>query len=142
VKLLSFGCRKFQRLCEDREDRELRPREILFVDAHRQACSPCRTQESASRNSLNMLRAISMNVEPSEAFDVRLVRRFKLEQSRERFAYWFPAIIGAGIASFATFALMQLVTASHPVKPFLKSPAEARNDVAPNQIEPRLLLTR
>ena len=89
-----------------------------------------------------MLRAMTINVQPSEAFDVRLVRRVHLEQRRDRFAYWFPAIIGAGIASFATFALMQLVTASHPVKPFLKSPAEARNDVAPNQVEPRLLLAR
>lgn len=92
-------------------------------------------------NSLNMLRAMAINVQPSDSFDVRLVRRVRVERGRERFAYWFPAVVGAGIASFATFALMQLVTASHPVKPFLNRAAEARNSVAPDQAEPRLILT-
>jgi hypothetical protein len=140
VTLSSYGCRKFQRLCEEREDRDLRPREFAYVHKHREACEECRQQESACRNSLNMLRAMSMSVQPSESFDTRLVRRVRIERGRDRFAYWFPAIVGAGIASFATFALMQLVTASHPVKPFLKSPAEASNAAEPDQFEPRLLL--
>ncbi|MHB8635424.1 MAG: hypothetical protein ACYC96_03010 [Fimbriimonadaceae bacterium] len=136
-----FGCRKFRRLCEEREDRALRARESAFLDLHRTACDPCRLQESASTNSLNMLRAMAISVHPSEAFDARVVRLVRVSRGRDRFAYWFPAIIGAGIASFATFALMQLVTAPHSVKPFLRR-AEASNAITPDQAEPRLLLPR
>jgi hypothetical protein len=135
-----FGCRKFQRLCEEREDHGFTPRQLAFMNEHRAACAICRREEAASTNSLNMLRSISLEVQPTEAFDKRLVRMVQVERSRDRFAYWFPAIIGAGIASFAMFALMQLVTAPQSVKPFLV-PASASNSVAPSQIEPRLLLT-
>ena len=134
-----YRCRKFQRLCEEREDRDLRHHEFTYVETHRAACDPCRLCESASQNSLNMLRAMTLSVQPSDAFDARLVRLVRVDRGRDRFAYWFPAIIGAGIASFAMFALMQLVTASTPLKPFLV-PAAARNSVAPDQAEPRLLL--
>ncbi|HLK13169.1 MAG TPA: hypothetical protein VKT78_00050 [Fimbriimonadaceae bacterium] len=134
------NCRKFRRLCLEREDRELRPRETAFVDSHREACDPCRIQEAASVNSLNMLRAITMTVQPSDSYDSKLVRRVKIDRGRDRFAYWFPGIVSAGIASFAMFALLQLVTSSHPVKPFIDRSAGAQNFAAPDQIEPRLLL--
>jgi hypothetical protein len=134
-----FGCRRFRRLCEEREDRTISPRQLEFMATHRTACTPCRREEAASENSLNMLRSMSLSVDPTDAFDTRLVRMVKIERGRERLAYWFPAVIGAGIASFAMFALMQLVTASHSVKPFLV-PASARNTVAPIQSEPRLIL--
>jgi hypothetical protein len=140
VTVRSLGCRKFQRLCEEREDRQLKPREVSFVEKHRTACEPCRLQESASMNSLNMLRAMTLSVQPSDLFDVRLVRRVRIERSRDRLAYWFPAIVGAGIASFAMFALMQLVTASTPLKPFLDAKAPASNIVTPYQAEPRLII--
>ena len=83
---------------------------------------------------------MTISVQASESFDVRLVRRVRIERGRDRFAYWFPAIVGAGIASFGTFALMQLVTASTPMKPFLLPHVSASNSVAPDQMQPRLLL--
>jgi hypothetical protein len=109
------------------------------MEAHRAACTDCRREEEASESSLNMLRSISLDVETTPAFEKRLVRMVKVDRGRDRFAYWFPAIVGAGIASFAMFALMQLVTAPQSVKPFLV-PASAQNTVSPSQAEPRLLL--
>ena len=134
-----FGCQKFRRLCEEREDFTFSEGQQAFMAAHREACERCRREEAASTNSLNMLRSMALTVEPSEAFDRRLVRMVKVDRGRDRFAYWFPAIFGAAIASFAMFALMQLVTASHSVQPFL-APASARNTVNPDQPEPRLIL--
>lgn len=141
MNLVPLNCRKFKRLCEDREDRNLKPREDEFVRTHRASCEPCRQHEFASRSSLNMLRAMSLDVTPTDEFDVKLVRRVRLNQGRDRFAYWFPAVLGAGIASFAMFALMQLVTSSRSVQPLLRNPmAQARNSVPRDQTEPQLLL--
>ncbi len=110
VNVRIFGCKKFSRLLNDREDRVLRPSELRFLDKHRAVCQGCRKEDSASVISLNMLRAAVLEVSPGIRFDERVIRRWRVQHVRESVAYWAPALVGGAIASFALFVTLHLLT--------------------------------
>lgn len=105
-----FGCRKFGRLLNEREDRKLSSGEELFLERHRAACDNCRREESASQLSLNMLRAARLDVAPGRNFDERLIRRVKILRVRESLGYWSPALLGSAIACMALLVTLHLLS--------------------------------
>lgn len=126
-----FDCFRFRRLCETREDRPLTDSEDRFMALHRTGCDRCRNHEVATSSSLNMLRSVTLSPEPDNGYDLQLVRMIRLDRARDGFAYWSPALIGAAIASFAFFALMQIVTASHTLPTKSPDATGARNESPP-----------
>jgi hypothetical protein len=110
MKIRLFGCRKFGRLLNEREDRCLTVSEEMFLVRHRSACDYCRCQESASQLSLNMLRAATMDVSPGRAFDERVLRRVRIVRVRESLSYWSPALLGSAIACMALLVTLHLLS--------------------------------
>lgn len=121
MKIRVFGCRKFGRLLNEREDRALTAFELHFLARHRTVCDRCKKEESASQLSLNMLRAATMDVAPGRGFDERLIRRVRIHRVRESLGYWSPAILGSAIACMALLVTLHL----------LATPATARGTGLP-----------
>ena len=107
-----FTCKRFQRLVGEARDRTLSPREDAFVQQHRNACAPCRASEYDSGIALNMLRMSALEPEVDIHFDARVLRRLKVQTSRESIRYWSPALLGAAIAGISVLAAMQLISKS------------------------------
>jgi hypothetical protein len=124
-----WSCRRFQRLIDDREERGLTGRELSFLDAHRAHCPACRKSESICSVSLNMLRDARIEPEPDPHFIDTVVRKAKLQQTRGTWAYWSPALIGAGVACLAVLAAFQLLTPTSR-KPYTGAGEANRTPVA------------
>jgi hypothetical protein len=129
VKTRVFGCRKFKKLASDSQDRDLLMGEERFMDRHRSVCRPCRIAEHQTSLALNMLRASSLEAEPSEMYEERLIRKWHLQNVRSSVRYWSPAVFGAAIAGIAVLAALQMITQSSkmPSVPLQGGMQEARN---------------
>lgn len=122
-----FGCGKFGWLASEAEDRPLSPRESAFMERHRLVCSPCAQREQASSLALNMLREARFeDADPSATFDVRVIRRVRVQMVRASFQYWSPAVCGAAIAAVALVAGLQLLSRSHQLPVFQTGGSDAR----------------
>lgn len=107
-----LSCRKFQKLTDDRDIRDLTSDEELFMDGHSLLCAECSELQRTSGLAMNMLRMSAMEPEISSGFDERVLRKVRLQTVRSGFNYWSPAVIGAAIAGIAVLAAMQAVTLS------------------------------
>ncbi|MBN9501191.1 MAG: hypothetical protein BGO01_14190 [Armatimonadetes bacterium 55-13] len=116
-----FGCSKYQRLSNEKFDRTLSLAEREFLAKHRSVCSECRMRESQSSNALNMLRMAAFDDEVQDSFEPqfeeRILRKLRVQSTRESVRYWSPAFVGAMIAGLAVLATLQLV----PNRPSLPS---------------------
>lgn len=127
MRVRFFGCGKFGWLVSEAEDRELSGREQAFLDRHRSVCVPCAHREEASSLALNMLREASFDeADPGASFDVRLIRRVRVQTVRASFQYWSPAVCGAAIAALALVAGMQLLSRTHQLPVFQSGNSDAR----------------
>lgn len=135
-----MGCSKFRRLAHESLDRVLAPREDAFMAKHRGNCKECRASEAMLSASINLLRQDIFEVEPSEHFNDRLVRRIQLSRVRSSSTYWLPALVGALIGAIGCFGLLQLVEGSSASQPIYKKAGEARRVVNPDFAEPQLIL--
>ncbi len=104
-----FGCRKFSYLASEALDRPLTHSEAGFVERHRMACDSCRRTEENQSFALNMLRAAAIDDVPETNFDLRLIRRVKVQTIRESFSFWSPMAIGATVAMVLMLAVLQVV---------------------------------
>ena len=120
-----FGCRKFQRLTVDQQDRELTARESEFMDRHRQVCPACQQSEQHFAAGLNMLRAAALDPEAPSSFEDRVIRRLKLNKARESLGYWAPAFAGAAIACLTIVAALQMITRASDLPQFSMPRGEA-----------------
>ncbi len=107
-----FGCGKFRRLSSDSLDRDLSPREAGYLHKHRIVCPPCAQTEVQSSLALNMLRSATLEVEASPMFEERVIRKLRVQTTRESLRYWSPAVAGAFIAGLAVVAALQMITRS------------------------------
>jgi predicted anti-sigma-YlaC factor YlaD len=126
VSLVRLGCRKFERISSESLDRELSGAESRYLENHRQACSLCRQAESNRALALNMLRSATVQVEPDETFDRRLIRRARLQEAQNRFSYWSPTAIGAVVALVLVLAIVQVVSIPHRIPENVAPEGEAR----------------
>ena len=145
MKLRLFGCGRFSHLLAERDDRALTEGEELFLSRHRDVCSACRSFESLSDTSLDLLRSLAFDAdeEVTPNYDQKLIRRVKITQGRQKFSYWFPAIVGAGIASLAVFAIIQLASGAYSFGPDQKhfSPTGSAEMTQPKpNSRPRLII--
>lgn len=135
------GCGKFQRLVAERDDRVLDCREQNFIERHRLVCSPCHQSEKQFAAALNMLRNSTLEPESPPQFEERIIRRWRINRSRDRFEYWSPAFAGAAVACVAIFAAMQMISRSSEL-PQLSVPKGEAMRVLPQNDFPTLLLDR
>jgi predicted anti-sigma-YlaC factor YlaD len=107
-----FGCAKYRRLMNEKFDRGLEQREREFMAKHRAVCTECRREETQSANALNMLRmaAIEEDFDGGMVFEERVLRRWRVQSTRESVRYWSPAFAGAVIAGLTVLAALQIVT--------------------------------
>ena len=124
-----FGCGKYRRLSGEKSDRALKLREREFMAKHRTVCDDCRVYEAQSTTALNMLRLAAVQEEEIETglvFEERILRRWRVQSTRESVRYWSPAFMGAAIAGLTVLAALQLVT-NRPMIPNTSNPiGEAR----------------
>lgn len=133
-----FGCGKFKRLANAELDRVLTSREDAFLQKHRQVCSECAQEQSQSSLALNFLRASAFEaVEVSPNFDDRVLRRFKVQTTRESLGYWSPAVAGAFVAGLAVVAALQMITRSAELRHIKVPGAEVRR-ITPAKSFPEL----
>ena len=104
-----FGCSKFRRLVSDSYDRALTEKEEAFMSLHREVCTSCIAIEQQSDNSLDMLRGVALDAQPTDHFDTRVKRRMQVERGRENLKYWTPALIGGAIACLALLTALKMV---------------------------------
>lgn len=119
-----FGCGKYRRLMNEKFDRALSLREREYMAQHRSVCTECRREETQGAFALNMLRLAAVEDEPMESglqFEERVLRRWRVQSTRESVRYWSPALFGAAIAGLTVLAALQLVsgrpgipTTTHP----------------------------
>lgn len=107
-----FGCAKFRRLSSEEVDRTLTESEFAFMAKHRTVCACCASYESLSASALSVLRLATIEAEPTPQFDERVVRKLRVQVSRESIRYWSPAVAGAFIAGLAVIAALQMITRS------------------------------
>jgi len=107
-----FGCSKFKRLASEQLDRNLSPREEAFLHKHRLACPDCHAAQSQSSVALNFLRAATIEVDVHPQFEERVIRKLRVQKTRESLRYWSPAVLGAFIAGLAVVAALQMITRS------------------------------
>ncbi|MFI5387236.1 MAG: hypothetical protein ACHQ50_14085 [Fimbriimonadales bacterium] len=131
-----FGCSKFKRLASEGLDRNLTPREEAFVQNHRKACANCSDLQSQSSLALNFLRASTIDIDVHPMFDERVIRRLRVQSSRESLRYWSPAVAGAFVAGLAVVAALQMITRSSEL-PHLRLGGEARR-ISITKISPAL----
>jgi hypothetical protein len=121
-----FGCGRFRWLAYESEDRPLTEREQAFLMRHRRVCQACARREEVTAFVLNMLREARMEAElPGESYDVRLLRRIRLEAARRSLRDWTPAAWGATIAALALLATLQLLGRSSDLPSFRTGASEA-----------------
>ena len=141
-----FGCGKYRRLMNEKNDRTLGLGEREFMAKHRDVCVECRKQEALSSSALNMLRLASF-AEDEDSFDSglqfeeRVLRRLRVNNTRESIRYWSPAFVGAAIAGLTVLAALQLV-ANRPGMPATSNPAGEAQLRKPNTNLPLIDLDR
>ena len=132
-----FGCGKYRRLTGEKNDRALELKEREFMARHRSVCDECRVYEAQSTTALNMLRMAAVQEEEVDAgivFEERVLRRWRVQSTRESVRYWSPAFMGAAIAGLTVLAALQLVT-NRPTMPNTSSPiGEARLERGGDQL--------
>lgn len=127
MRIRFFGCGKFGWLISEWEDRALTKKELKFLDEHRQVCSCCARREEATSLALNMLRESRLEpAAPQMSFDVRVIRRVRLQAVRLSMQYWSPAIFGAAIAAVALVSALQMLTRTNQMPIFRAGASEAR----------------
>ena len=137
---LNLACKRFRKLWNDGDGRELETDELSFVNQHRQMCEECREFEMSASFSLGVLREATLDPVVSESFDDRVLRRVRVQTVRESLGYWSPALVGAGIACVAIFAALQI--AAMPVQPkrAMLPDGEARRGIDRDNPLPPLIL--
>jgi len=132
------NCKKFEHLLCEVGDRDLTELEEVFMAEHSKGCASCGAVQNAQSSSLKLLKDGALNHEGNEQFDLRLVRIININRARESYAYWFPAVISAGIAAIAAFALMQILSGTYVARPILFHGPQANNG-SQNKIQPKLV---
>jgi hypothetical protein len=132
-----FGCSKFRRLANEEMDRTLTASEKDFVQRHQAVCSECSESQSQSSLALNFLRASAIEVDVHPMFEERVIRKLKVQTTRESIGYWSPAVAGAFIAGLAVIAALQMITRSADL-PHVRFPGEANNRVPVTKTGPAL----
>lgn len=125
-----FGCSKFKKLSSEGLDRELTAQEEAFMDKHREECSECCDFHSQSSLAMNFLRASAMEVDVHPNFEERVIRKLRVQTTRESLRYWSPAVAGAFIAGLAVVAALQIITRSAEL-PHVRFPGEAHRVISP-----------
>ena len=127
MKVRFFGCGKFGWLLSESEDRLLTSKEVRFLDRHRSVCRDCARTEEASSMALNMLRESRLDPSTSgSGFDIRVIRRVRLQTVRLSVQYWSPAIFGAAIAAVALVSALQMLARTSELPVFRAGASEAR----------------
>ena len=123
---MNLGCRRFARLLNEQEDRELSARDEAFLEEHRSKCASCRSQEEQAFQSLNLLRSAVLEPDVSDSFNGRVLRRYRSRQTAEGLRYWSPALVGAALAGVAALAVLQVVTRGNHLPQVRVPGAESR----------------
>jgi len=127
MRVRFFGCGKFGWLVSESEDRLLTSKEVKFLESHRSVCRECARREEATSLALNMLRESSIVPSaPERGFDIRVIRRVRLQTVRLSVQYWSPAIFGAAIAAVALVSALQMLARTNEMPVFRAGVSEAR----------------
>lgn len=129
--MMRLGCSRFHKFVTEELDRPLSPKEEAFVSRHRESCGDCKDLQAQSSLAMNFLRAAAIDVSVTPAFEERVIRRLKVETTRESLRYWSPAVAGAFVAGLAVVAALQIITRSAEI-PSVRFPgAESRRIASP-----------
>lgn len=94
---------------------------------HRAVCRGCARTEEAASMALNMLRESRIEPDtPETGWDVRVIRRVRLQSVRLSVQYWSPAIFGAAIAAVALVSALQMLARTSDLPVFRAGASEAR----------------
>jgi hypothetical protein len=137
---LNLACKRFRKLWNDGDLRELEADELSFLDQHRDMCEECREFEASASFSLEMLRDATLDPVVSDNFDERVLRRVRVQTVRESLSYWSPALVGAGIACVAIFAALQIAAMPAQPKRAMLPDGEARRGIDRENPLPPLIL--
>jgi hypothetical protein len=107
-----FPCSRFKKLASEELDRLLTPKELAFLEGHRSTCESCSSVHAQSSLAMNFLRASAIEVEVHPQFEERVIRKLRVQTTRESLRYWSPAVAGAFIAGLAVIAALQIITRS------------------------------
>jgi hypothetical protein len=132
-----FGCSRFRKLASEEFDRVLTLREQAFMHRHRSACHECHASQAQSSLALNFLRASAIEVDVHPMFEERVIRRLKVQTTRESIRYWSPAVAGAFIAGLAVIAALQMITRSADL-PHVRIPGGEARRIVPARSTPPL----
>jgi hypothetical protein len=125
-----FGCSRFRKLTSEGLDRSLTPHEEAFLHKHRAACSDCNEFQTQSSLALNFLRAATIDVDVNPMFEERVIRKLRVQTTKESLRYWSPAVAGAFIAGLAVVAALQMITRSSEL-PHVRLPGTESRRITP-----------
>lgn len=135
--MMRLGCSRFHKLVTEELDRQLSPKEEAFVSRHRESCSECKDLQAQSSLAMNFLRSAAIDVSVTPAFEERVIRRLKVETTRESLRYWSPAVAGAFVAGLAVVAALQIITRSAEI-PAVRFPGAESRRITSTKSNPEL----
>lgn len=106
-------------------DRDLSLKEREFMARHKSVCTECHREETQGACALNMLRMAAIGDEELDngpVFEDRILRRWRVQSTRESVRYWSPAFVGAVLAGLTVLAALQVVS-NRPIVPGTTNPA-------------------
>ncbi len=104
-----FARRRFWSSVRDHEPVEWTPEELQLVADALVDDPELAALFEAETSAVDALRTADEGYDPGEAFNTKVLRRWRVEQNRG-IAYWSPALIGAGVAALAILAALQMIS--------------------------------
>jgi hypothetical protein len=135
-----FGCFRFHRLWDTRDERDLTSGEERFIENHVAACHQCSEFAETASTALNLLREAALEPEVSLSFDDRVIRKVRVQTVRESLGYWSPALVGGLIACVAVFATLQIAATPVQLREANLPIGEARREIKNDGPLPSLIL--
>lgn len=74
------------------------------------------------------LRAGALEPAIDDAFNTRVLRRWRVHRTKSSVWYWSPALVGASVAAVALLAVLQLIANSREIRPINVPGAEVRRE--------------
>lgn len=110
-------------------DRDLSLKEREFMARHKSVCTECHREEAQGACALNMLRMAAIGdeeVDYSPVFEDRVLRKWRVQSTRESVRYWSPAFVGAVLAGLTVLAALQVVSSKNVVPGTTNPAGEAK----------------
>lgn len=101
--------RRFKRAAQHVRDGRATPQEVELFEKSISEEPALLAFEQSMDEAMGFLRSGTLDVDATDDFEGRTIRRWKLESRKRTVSYWVPTLVGAGAAAAGLLAVLQLL---------------------------------